>query len=245
MYESNVTEKSQSDAFKMLEYVYGKMPETKGCMEHISLPKEEGGCNAWCCREQNPSVFYSEFLYSWTNVRASWENEKVVSLVERALINYLYDKPSKGCIFFDTESNMCSQHEHRPHSCREYGIVPDEEFRPRYERLRVLNNETKYQCQLVETADGSKITPEMTKKWWKDARQSDIILGVPENNVSDEPHGSYRTYHDHLLLHLLGEENLAGLSVVRLYGEDKDKKDVIEKMLVAVRSLVENESRES
>lgn len=237
MYGSTTEKRRIDNAFKVLEYVYSKMPETKGCLEHISKPKEEGGCGAWCCQLQNPQVLYSEFLYTWNHVVNNWNDNQIGDLIEACLHNYLFDTPVKGCVFFDKESKKCSQHDTRPYNCRVYGIIPDEEFRPRYERLKVLNNDVQYQCQLVETADGSKVTPKNTEDWWKQIRSVEMAIGIKEDLITDEPEGSYRTYHDHILLHLFGEELLENLTAIRMSDDKEAKEATIRVMMQSYYNL--------
>ena len=240
MYGVTTDKRRLENAMSVLDYIYKQIPNTKGCMENINKPEAEGGCGAWCCQVQNPSVLYVEFLNSWREVTSNWSDERMGNLIRACLRNYLFDKPSKGCVFFDHESKMCSQHETRPYNCRIYGITPEEEFKPRYERLRVLNNEVRDQCHLVETENGEPVTTKDTNSWWNQVKQQEKAIGIKEELITDEPEGSYRTYHDHILIHLFGIEHLEKLTAARMYLEDEDKESLIENMMTAYEKVVES-----
>tara|TARA_B100001778_G_scaffold334967_1_gene349838 strand:+ start:40437 stop:41192 length:756 start_codon:yes stop_codon:yes gene_type:complete len=245
MYGATTDKERIRNAIAVLDYAYSKIPDTKGCLEHINMPENEGGCGAWCCQVQNPSVLYIEFLNTWNYVTSNWSDQQIGNLIESSLRNYLFDKSVKGCVFFDHESKMCSQHETRPYNCRVYGIIPEEEFRPRYERLKVINPDVRDQCGLVETADGSEVTPKKTDSWWNQARQAEKAIGIKDELITDEPFGSYRTYHDHVLIHLFGEEHLEKLSTVRVHLGDEEKNRIIEQMMSAYYKLKEQLNDES
>ena len=53
-----------------------------------------------------------------------------------------------------------------------------------------------------------------------------MSIGIKNDTVHDSVGGSYRTYHDHILLHILGEEGLEYLTYYRLNGT-KDEKDIL------------------
>jgi Fe-S-cluster containining protein len=239
MYGATTDKRRIKNAIAVLDYIYKQIPDTKGCMENINKPEAEGGCGAWCCQVQNPSVLYVEFLNTWNHVTSNWSDEQVGNLIRACLRNYLFERQTKGCVFFDHESKMCSQHGSRPYNCRVYGIIPDEEFKPRYERLRVLNNEVRDQCSLVETANGETVTVKDTNSWWKEVKQQERAIGIDEALITDEPEGSYRTYHDHILIHLFGVEHLEKLSAVRVHMEDSDKESLIDSMMMAYEQVVE------
>ena len=54
----SVTLKKEKEARVSLNVLYSKIPDTKGCMEHIGKPESEGGCGAWFFRMQTPQVLY-------------------------------------------------------------------------------------------------------------------------------------------------------------------------------------------
>jgi len=230
MYNATTNPVRLENSRKLLDYIYSQIPNTKGCMENIA---KEGGCGAWCCQLQNPQVLYSEFLLTWHHIQDSWTDNDIASLIEACLNNYFKDTYVKGCVFWDQETKLCSQHETRPFNCRTYGIIPEEEWKPRYERLKVIYPDTKPQCGLVSTEDDSKVTKKEMDYWWKQMRGAERALGIKDELINDEPQGSYRTYHDHVLLHILGEDGLITLSDVRELGSVEGKKECISNLMSA------------
>jgi len=215
---------------KLLDYIYKQIPDTKGCMENID---KEGGCGAWCCAFQNPQVLYSEFLLTWDYIVKNWTDERISKLIERSLENYFTDRTSKGCVFWDRDTRKCSQHETRPFNCRIYGITPEEEWKPRYERLKILYPDTREQCGLVSTEDDSEVTKKNIDKWWSELKGAEHSIGIDKDLINDNPTGSYRTYHDHVLLHFLGEDGLYTISDIREFGSDEEKKKCTAQLLSA------------
>ena len=191
MYGATKNRHKLANSRKILEYVYGQMPATKGCMENNNRSESEGGCGSWCC-SQHPQVLYSEFQNAWVNITGNWDDQQLLILVERSIRTYIFPEKKEWCVFFDHDSRLCQHHETRPFACRIYGIIPDEEFKPRYERLKVIYPETRYQCNLVSTVDGSKVTKKDTDRWWNDIKNAEKSIGIPENKIHDSSCGSYR-----------------------------------------------------
>jgi len=176
---------------------------------------------------------YSEFLNTWKYILNNWEMDEVIKVIERAVRSYLSGKVlNKGCIFFDKEKKLCSIHSTRPYNCRVYGVVPDEEFNKSLARVRedfkddlsfVLIRE---QCDLVETTNHEEVTTKKTDKWWARLNKIEEEMGVPKENINDDLEGSYRTFHDHLLLYIANDKLLMDLTDVRLHGEPYEKEIV-------------------
>jgi len=223
-------------AFSILRQAYDSLPATKGCMDNIHKPKAEGGCNAWCCRLMNPSLLYVEFLYFWKDVLDNWSKEALVDLIERAICNYLSPVVTKGCILFDPDTNLCTSHLHRPYSCRTYGITPEEEFRPKIERLRVLYKDDptaqfRDQCDLIETKNGEKVTKESLDKVWNQVVSAEQAIGIDKEHIHDAEGGTNRTYHDHILLQVCPDSIMKKLQFLRLHGSVGDR-------ALAVRGII-------
>lgn len=236
----NIPAKKIKQAKISLNVLYNKIPNTKGCLENIAKPHEQGGCGAWCCRLQTPQVLYSEFLNTWNYIVSSFSDLDFESLLERCLRKYLYPNDDKGCVFLNKETNKCSQHETRPFNCRIYGITPEEEFKPRYERLKVIYPDIKEQCNLVSTTDGRNVTKKDIDNWWLELKSIEIRMGIKNDLINDSFGGSYRTYHDHVLIHILGEQNLSNLSNIRMNGSKLDKERTIQKMMLVLKSFKES-----
>jgi len=226
--------------------VYSKIPKTTGCLDNIN---KENGCAAWCCRFQTPQVLYCEFLNTWRYVLRFWDTNDVLSVVEKSLQNYLTSSVTKGCVFFDREKRTCGQHLTRPYNCRTYGIVPPEEFNPKIHALRqhykndplvVLRD----QCSLVKIEDGEPITTKDTGRWWGMLSKIEAEF-VPEDSINDGPDGSYRTYHDHILLHVFHPQTLMDLTQVRLNGDSKDKEEAIQFLMKELKQHIVNKMKDT
>jgi Fe-S-cluster containining protein len=236
-------DKQVNKAFAQLEQLYRSIPDTKGCMENINKPAAEGGCGGWCCQIQNPHVLYVEFLNSWRYVLKHWEWQKIANLVEAALRNYLSKRPTKGCVFFDMEKKLCSQHTTRPLACRVYGIEPEDEFKPKYERLKVLYQNSpeadiRDQCGLVSTVNGTKVTKKMTQDWWNQAVEVEKTLGVKKAQINDKTGGTYHTYHDHILLHVVPDVVMKQVQILRLHGTTEEKETAIQGIMSGFRRKI-------
>jgi Fe-S-cluster containining protein len=238
MYGASKKIKDQEESRVHLKVLYDKIPDTYGCMEHISKPESEGGCGAWCCRLQNPQVLYAEFLNSWKYISENFSDKEFINLIGRCLRKYLFPTESNGCVLFNEDEKLCSQHDTRPFNCRIYGITPAEEFTPRYERLKVIYPDTKEQCNLVKTKDGRAVTKEDIDNWWIEVRSVDIRLGIKPEFINDGQLGCYRTYHDHILLHILGEAGLSMLTSLRLNSSSEDKEHVIASVLKSIVKMI-------
>lgn len=223
LYNATKDKKKLKEAQKRLHILYAKIPETRGCLENIN---KENGCKAWCCEEQTPQVLYVEFLNSWTYILKNFTTHQISALIESCLKKYLFAQENSACVFFDKNSRICAQHDSRPYNCRIYGITPDEEFKPRFERLRVIYPHIKNQCNLVETKSGEVVTKKDIDNWWAENKSIEMSIGIKNDTVHDSVGGSYRTYHDHILLHILGEEGLEYLTYYRLNGTN-DEKDIV------------------
>ena len=232
--------------FSKLKEFYELLPDTEGCLDNIN---KKGGCNAWCCRIQSPQLLYIEFLYAWNEVLHNWDISQICELIERAMKNYILGRTTKKCIFFQEKDKKCPIHDFRPLSCRSYGIMPEEEFRPKYEKLKaefkdVVGAIVKEQCNLIKcinskikatnkqikktgikviTIAPQKITKEVVDNWWNDLYKLEQQLGISKENIHDNIGGSYRTYHDHLLLYMMPDDILISLQTIRL-SEDINSK---------------------
>lgn len=219
---------------KRLNVIYNSFPETTGCEKC----KEVNGDNSeWCCKFQSPSMYYSEFFYIWNDVRSTWTKEKKIALIIRAIKNYLSNKISKGCIFFDSG---CQIYDRRPFECRFYGVIPQESWDKRWNSLKERlgdNFSFKPQCNLVSFVKDTKITPEEENQYYERIKTIEKDIGVPEDIINDHdgPKGSYRTFHDHLLITLFEEEDLYRLTKYRLSNPSEDD---IEKTAEALKAAL-------
>ena len=196
-----------------LKILYEKMPATKGCERCAEINGDDK--KDWCCLSQSPSMYYVEFLYSFMDVQA-WAEEKRTELILRAVRNYLDGSINKPCIHYD---NGCQVYDKRPLICRLYGIIPEKRFQERWEILKERQGdrfETNPQCTLVSSE--KKITQEDEDKWfaWTRKAESRILVNPDAIAAHDLPGGSYRTFHDHLLIELFPPAFLEYLTKVRM-----------------------------
>jgi Fe-S-cluster containining protein len=227
-YQTPIPQNVLKAARKDLRNIYNDVPETEGCME--SLPS----CGAWCCQHQSPSLFYSEFLNTYWAINHQWSKKQLSDLFIRAVRSYIAGKATKGCIFWDRDSKKCMQHETRPFNCRTYGQVPEEDFRPRFERLKVLYAERpdaflKEQCGLVKTV-GTPPTSRQMNDWFEEIKLVEQDIGITRGLMHDGDGGTYRTYQDHILLQMAPPTLLSQLSHVRETASLEEKEAFVAKM---------------
>lgn len=226
-YEQPVPPKVWKKARATISDIYKDIPETEGCTVNIA---KSDGCGAWCCLHQTPSVFYSEFLYSWNKIENSWTSQQKADLIIRCIRAYFDDTPTKGCVFWDKNTKLCQQHETRPFNCRCYSQIPEEEFRPRYERLKVLYEKNpkavvRDQCNL--TTSPNPPTKQQIDQWWAELTHVEVDIGIPPHIANDNPGGSYRTYHDHIMLKISSAVFLDHLMKLRQSGDKVEQEKFI------------------
>ena len=223
--------------FKELSLLYSKIPETKGCMDWIMKPENEGGCASWCCSKQQPNVLKIEFKLIWDFIIKNWSKDSFLLIVEKALMSYVFKLQENPCIFLSKE-NKCTIHENRPYNCRIYGIIPEEEFKPRYERLKIIYTNTRDQCNLIKTIDGSIVSKKDTDQWWSDLCVLEKAAGVEEKKIHDGYSGSYRNFYEHVILELMGEEGMIFLQKIRVELSEEEKKDAIKRCVLSLGSIL-------
>ena len=218
-----------------LEILYDHMPKTTGCEKCKEI---NGDDQQWCCKTLNPSMFYSEFLLVWENVQNHWGKRKKSNLIVKAIKNYLSFDYAKGCIFFD--QSKCACYNHRPFSCRLYGIIPKETWDKRIEMLEKrggeeFSKEWRPQCPLVKTENDKEVTTEEETRWFCQTMVSETRIGMPKTfmDAHDFPGGCYRTFHDHLLLELLSAQAMNSLTTVKMSKPSQEDIDSFAEMLVS------------
>ena len=234
---------SQKEALRRLRRIYDNIPTTKGCEQNIK------SCKGWCCKLQNPQLLYIEFTVLWNYLINECSYELIEEIIEKSVTNYINNKPVKGCIFWDHETFFCKIHQHRPLSCRLYGITPDEEFEKRRAALieqykNILDASFEPQCSLVSTVDDIKITEQDTDKWWNQLCNIEEAIGVPRSIINDKIGGSYRTYHDHILLYIMPDSIMEELQKVRLMDNLIEKEIVVKTLMNKLHKNISNLRRQ-
>ena len=228
-----------------LRKFYSKMPKTSGCMENLEK------CKAFCCRINNPQVLNCEFCYVWDYIVKNWDYSQVAVLIEKCFRNYLSNEFNKACVFLEEGSNLCGIHESRVFNCYIYGITPEEEIRPRVEKFKKMYKDDlsviiRDQCDKVLIDDGSKLKKEDTDKWWEELNKIEVMSGIKEEDIHDMHGGSYRTFHDHILLRFIPEDMMEQLSALKIHGSKEEKElFIVNYMTIFVEKLKANQNGES
>jgi hypothetical protein len=181
--------------------------------------------------KSNPDILHLSFS---DNLRDSFA--LYTPLTEIQTTHYkgpVFDIEVEGSHCFATTSGIA-------HNCMTYGIEPEEEFRPKYERLKVLYQDRpdaviRDQCNLIETTDGSKLTKKMIDDWWKQLTEVEESIGVDKEEITDKPGGTYRTFHDHILLYLCNDEIMNKLQMLRQHGNKQECETAIKGVVEAFR----------
>ena len=107
--------------------------------------------------------------------------------------------------------------------------------------------DTRDQCHLVSTVDDKPITTRDTNNWWLELNSIEMSVGIKKEAITDEPGGCYRTYHDHILIHILGDKGMEQLSLLREKGSPNEKEHTIIRVMKAVKLFREksNEPKEN
>lgn len=215
-----------------LKILYEHLPSTTGC-ENCSAHHGEDNKH-WCCQEMSPSMYYVEFIYAWTQVSNSWKQSDRKKLILKAIRNYLTAGLSKGCIFYD---KGCTIYNKRPLACRMYAITPSEVWDKRVLFLKEKLGDRiniKPQCSFVKS--DPPVTIESEQNWFDHTTNCEKRFGVPDKEVSlhDLTGGSYRTFHDHLLVELFPIEFMEMLTKHRLTEPNKEQVDDIINQLSGV-----------
>ncbi len=232
------------DAINRLNKVYKKLPQTTGCLQHINKPIEQGGCGGHCCVHNNPSMLYVQFMNSWGNFTQTHSLDQILVLFEKSLRNYLSANTLKTCVFFDTETKLCTTHMHRSMSCRLYGITPNKQYNSKLVQLRILCKKTnqqslvKQQCRLVSTSNNKDVPTKFSDNIFKDIKKIQRTLQIPYERMNDQAEGTYRTYHDHILIKHFDDSFLAQLSHLRVNGTQSQKNMAIVNVMPVIKKLI-------
>lgn len=228
-YGADISDKNIIGPLARLKIIYDEMPKTTGCEECSKIYGEKN--KDWCCKSISPSMHYVEFLYVWQDVQ-KWSKKKKLEVIIRCIRNYLSNRLDKGCVFY---KEGCTIYNLRPTVCRHYGITCPSVFEERYNRLKERQGDkcvVKPQCNKVSIKDENYksefILPEDENQWFKQVIECENRIGVSPEAISmhDLPGGSYRTFHDHILIELFEPSFLEMLTKYRFSHpseEDIDK----------------------
>lgn len=240
-----MNEETITKSFSLLEDIYKEIPPTRGC-ESASKT-----CKAYCCKYQTPSMFYCEFLYLWNDFLRNGKKEDILKVITFSVKNFLRNSVTKTCVLFNEEKYNCLCHNSRPFCCRVYAIIHPHNWEKRVEAIKEQNKDIDpedkkhlskvlKQCDLVRCLNGKKhISEKEEKKWFEELKNAEISLGVPESIVElmDDPKGSFRTIHDHIVINTFPNEILELLSSQRI---DRISEEEIEKLSDEMMASIKN-----
>lgn len=114
------------------------------------------------------------------------------------------------------------------HNCRMYGTIPQESWASRWRILDErhkdeFDDRSRTQCILVQS--DRPVSLEEEDKWFKQTRKCEERIGIAENTIQlhDAPGGSYRSFHDHLLIELYDPMFLSNMTDVRMTKPSMEK----------------------
>lgn len=223
-YGVNTNNANISGPLVSLRILYENMPATSGCENCESVNGKDQ--KDWCCLSQSPSMFYVEFLKVYKSLSNSWNKHRRKDVIIRSIKNYLKNRDfNKGCVFY---SDGCTCYEDRPLACRHYGIISKETWDKRWNSLKEKQGEdfcALEQCPLVSS--DREVSVQDEESWFNHTKKCEERIGVPAYciNSHDGPNGSYRTFHDHLLIELFDDNILNLLTKCRLSNPTDDEID--------------------
>ena len=116
------------------------------------------------------------------------------------------------------------------------GITPEEEFKPRYEKAKqtykgIIGAVVRDQCHLISICNGKKITVVDINNHWDQLINIEELIGINKKYINDDIGGSYRTFHDHLLLYMMPDNIMEELQKFRFSKDEKTKRIAVEQFI--------------
>ena len=196
---------------------------------HDTVSLETTCCHTCeCCKVAMPQINYSEFVQIATTIWKEQSHAEILDIICKSLeyfFRYEYDKWGmdalvKPCMFLG-EDNMCTVYENRPLGCRMYGLWPEEMYNERvgkfakaYEEHGLKREELPLhkQCPLVKRTNPEvELNEEVIEGLYTQLNELDKTTGE-FSEVQVRQKENYRTFHDWLLLKILGEDWLSQLT---------------------------------
>jgi len=233
--------KKRTDLRSVLQSIYHDTVDLSTTCNH----------NCSCCNVAMPQINYSEFVQIATNVWKNKSPEKIIDVICTSLeffFRYEYSKWGKDslikpCMFID-DKGMCSIYEDRPLNCRLYGLWPEEDYEARvqkfakaYEKYGLKREDLPLnrQCPLVNRVDDTKeLTSEVISGLFTQLDDLDEKTGH-FSKAQIRQRENYRTFHDWLLLKILGEDWLSQLTTFILAADRQTMESQLESLKVVVR----------
>lgn len=210
-----------------------------------------------CCNVAMPQINYSEFVQIATTVWQQKSHEEILNVICKSIeyfFRYEYEKWGmdalvKPCMFLDKEKARCTIYEDRPLNCRIYGLWPKEMYEERVDKfakayeqygLKKEDIPLNKQCPLVKRVNAEKaLTKEVIEGLFEKLNELDKKVGdFSEAQVRQKE--NYRTFHDWLLLKILGEDWLSQLTTFILAADRKTMEEQIEALKEVFRENFKN-----
>jgi Fe-S-cluster containining protein len=215
------------------------------------------GHTCTCCKVAMPQLNYSEFVQIVTTIWKEKSHADILDIICKSLeyfFRYDYAKWEKDalvkpCMLLD-KNEMCTIYEDRPLSCRMYGLWPEDMYNERVDKFANAYKE-KYglerdelplskQCPLVKRKDDSNpLTREVIESLYKRLDNLDKTTG-DFTSAQVRQKENYRTFHDWLLLKILGEEWLSQLTSFILAADKEIMEDQIKALKEVIRENFKN-----
>jgi len=231
--------KNRTDLKSVLQSIYHDTADLKTTCCH----------QCECCNVACPSMNHSEYVQIATTLWQSKSHEDILNIICKSVeyfFRYEYTKWGmdaliKPCMFLGADKR-CEIYEDRPLSCRIYGLWPDDVYNNRvdkfakaYEKYGIKREELPLhkQCQMVKRVNPEvELTEEVINGLFKQLDDLDSKIGS-FSDLQIRQKENYRTFHDWLLLNILGEQKLSDLTAVVLGHE----RSVMESTLVTFKEV--------
>ena len=199
-----------------------------------------------CCNISCPQMGYSEFSSVINDVWNKFTHKDKLALLLTSL-EYFFKNDFKKwgmetlvkpCMLLDKQTKLCRCYDVRPLNCRLYGLWPKEDYEKRvarfekiYEPMGLKRSDLPLntQCPFVKRVDDSiPLTSEVIANLFASLDKLDGQIGqFSDLQISQKE--NYRTFHDWLLLKVLGEQTLVNLTTFCMAAT----KEIMQDQLVA------------
>jgi len=203
-----------------------------------------------CCNVACPSMNYSEFVQIVTGLWGNLSKDEKISIICTSVEYFFkneyskWDKDSlvKPCMLLGSDG-LCKCYSDRPLNCRLYGLWPKEDYERRVDKFEAAYSQyglkrkdlpLNTQCPYVKRVDETvPLTIDLINELFKKIDNLDKDTGG-FSTLQVEQKENYRTFHDWLLLRVLGEDWLVKLTIFMLAAD----RTTIEDQIRAIREVL-------
>lgn len=203
---------------------------------HSIIPQTKCKRRNECCKAGCPHMYFVEFVYILDYIKDNVSRDVLLNVIFTCIDNFFSDDVIKICPLFTGDG--CYIYQARSVNCRLYGIIPDEIYKKRQNRpgdeftmsaeeikealgLTDINEVPLYhQCPYVSPIKGTgeEITVEVYNQIFDDL--ANIEKDFIQESGIDIPFTSYKTFHDHYLWFVGGDEMLEKWTYLKLNLKD-------------------------